>query len=183
MIEEQKLAWEKVKFFVTALGGALLFFIGLWQFSITSRNEFAKPVIEKQLDLCIEASAAAAILAEDVRKGLNPKDNPKSVDFRSLYFGKLGVVEDRCLYRTMVNFHTNVLAAQTNEAIDATTAEENGLKASRYALSIGFACRRMLSKGWNAGLVRFYDPQKLFETFTDLNDYKDTMEHIDDCNG
>jgi hypothetical protein len=176
MIEERKLAWEKTKFAITALGGTLLFLIGLWQFSITSRNDFAKPIIKKQLDLCIEASGAAAILAEDVRSGRNPGENAKAIDYRSLYFGRLGVVEDRCVYRTMVNFKTFVLDTQISKD-DVEKVE----KASRLALTIGFACRRMLSKGWNAGLVKAYDPINLLETFTDLDDYRNTMNQIAEC--
>src|SRR5215831_3589514 len=104
MAEDRKLRWEKQKFVMAGLGATLLFLIGLWQFSITSRNEFAKPVLQKQLDLCIEATEAAATLAEDVRLGKDPGENKKAINYRSLYFGRLGVVEDRCLYRTMVNF-------------------------------------------------------------------------------
>ena len=167
-MEEQKLSWEKVKFFVTAIGGTVLFFIGLWQFSITSRNEFAKPVLEKQLDLCIEASGAAATLAEDVRRGRDPEQNNVAITYLALYFGKLGVVEDRCLYRTMVNFKEKVFdKKQINET------------PSRLALSIGFACRRLISKSWKAGLVGIYDPQQLFESFTDLDDYKTTMQRVE----
>ena len=173
MIEERKLAWEKTKFAITALGGTLLFLIGLWQFNITSRNDFAKPIIERQLDLCIEASGAAAILAEDVRSGRNPGENAKAIDYRSLYFGRLGVVEDQCVYRAMVNFKTFVL--------DTQIGKEDAENASRRALTIGFACRRMLSKGWNAGLVKVYDPMKLLETFTDLPDYSNKMSEIPEC--
>jgi hypothetical protein len=173
MIEERKLAWEKTKFVVTALGGTLLFLIGLWQFSITSRNDFAKPIIKEQLDLCVEASGAAAILAEDVRLGRNPGENAKAIDYRSLYFGRLGVVEDRCVYRTMVNFKLAVL--------DNRMKKEDAHEAERLALSIGFACRRMLSKGWNAGLVKAYDPINLLETFTDLDDYRNKMNEIPEC--
>jgi hypothetical protein len=172
VIEEQKLLWEKVKFSVAAIGGVILFFIGLWQFSITSRNEFAKPVLQKQLDLCVEASEAAATLAEDVSSEKDPKKNPKAVPYFALYFGKLGVVEDRCVYRTMVNFKQKVFdKAQINET------------PSRLALSIAFACRRLISKGWNSGLLGIYDPQRLLESFTDLDDYKETMQKIPECNG
>jgi hypothetical protein len=170
MIEEQKLRWEKRRFFITAIGGTLLFFIGLWQFSITSRNEFAKPVLQKQLDLCIEASGDAATLAEDVNKNLDPEKNPVAITYLSLYNGKLGVVEDRCLYRTMVNFKQNVFDKR-----------QSTQPAQRLALTIAFACRRLISKYWRAGLLWIYDPQQLFESFTDLKDYKDTMESIAEC--
>jgi hypothetical protein len=170
MIEEQKLRWEKAKFFITAVGGTVLFFIGLWQFSITSRNEFAKPVLQKQLDLCIEASGTAATLAEDARHGLDPEKNQVAITYLSLYYGKLGVVEDRCLYRTMVNFKQKVF--------DKSHSTES---ASRLALTIAFACRRLISKNWRAGLLEIYDPQQLLESFTDLPDYNRTMQSIPEC--
>jgi hypothetical protein len=170
MIEDRKLLWEKQKFFIAAIGGLVLFLIGFWQFSLTSRNDFAKPVLQKQLDLCIDASGAAATLAEDVRRKLDLEKDPASVAYLALYYGKLGVVEDRCVYRTMVNFKTAVFDhAQTQET------------PSRLALSIGFACRRMVSKSWKAGILGIYDPQRLFESFTDLEDYNTTMGGIAEC--
>jgi hypothetical protein len=170
LIEDRKLRWEKWKFFITAIGGTVLFFIGLWQFSVTSRNEFAKPVLQQQLDLCIEASGDAATLAEDLGNDLDPKKNPVAIPYLSLYYGKLGVVEDRCLYRTMVNFKTAVF-----DKVESTQT------APRLALAIAFACRRLISKNWRAGLLSVYDPQHLLESFTDLDDYKDTMKGIEEC--
>jgi len=152
---------------VTGVGAVILFFIGLWQFTVTSRNDFAKPVLQKQLELCVEASNAAAILAEP---NADLKGQTAS-EYKALYYGKLAVVEDRCVYQTMVNFKQAVF-----------DGVESDVSFQRAALRIAFACRRLLSKGWNASLLRIYDPQHLLESFTDLKDYKDSMHALAECN-
>ena len=169
MSDDAKLAWEKRKFLITAAAGIFLFLIGLWQFSITSRNDFAKPVLVKQLELCVEASNAAATLAQNPNQDLSPANDPARA-FLSLYYGKLAVVEDQCVYRTMVDFKRIVF----DKAAGAITP-------SRAALRIAFACRRMISRGWKSGLLGIYDPQNLIESFNDLDDYKDSMKAIAEC--
>ena len=166
--EDKRLAWEKAKFFISAVGGAGLFFIGLWQFSITSRNDFAKPVFQKQLELCIDASNAAAILAQDPAQANARSDVGRT--YLSLYYGRLAVVEDQCLYRTMVNFKRAVFDKDTSDVMP-----------DRAALRIAFACRRMLTRGWSAGLLGIYDPQRLLESFTDLDDYRESIAAIPGC--
>lgn len=170
--DEAELTWEKRRFVITAVGGLLLFLIGLWQFSITSRNEFAKPVLEKQLELCVEAAGTAAGLAHDVALGRDPWKNPKVADFRALYFGKMALIEDRCVYGAMVRFNNAVL----NGAPRVDAANEG-------SLGIAFACRRMLARGWHAGLVGIYDPHKLFENISDLPHYASAMQQIPGCDG
>jgi hypothetical protein len=166
MLEERKLIWEQRRFVITGLGAFVLFLIGLWQFTITSRNEFAKPVLQKQLDLCIEASNAAAVLAQP-----NPDlKGETAIQYLALYYGKLAVVEDQCVYRAMVRFKTSVF-----------DGEPANITPQRAALTIAFACRRMLSKGWNVSLLGIYDPQHLLENFTDLADYKTSMESVAEC--
>jgi hypothetical protein len=166
MHEASELRWEKQRFWLTAVGGVLLFFIGLWQFSITARNDFAKPLLVKQLDLCIEASEAAAKLAREASPDFNSAD-PTVVAYRSLYFGKLAVVEDQCVYQSMVRFKQTVF--------DKKQAEP------RAALQIAFACRRMLTRGWKAGVLGIYDPQNLIESFNDLTDFKESMNAFPEC--
>ncbi len=167
-IEDRKLSWEKAKFIATAIGGFLFFIIGLWQFNLTSRNDLAKPLLQKQIDLCIEASGAAATLA------LKPTDDEPPVRPRTtylgLYYGRLAVVEDSCVYRTMVNFKTQVLDGEIRDQ-----------GARRLAISIAFACRRLLIKNWNAGLVGIYDPQHLVKAYDELADFKVSMDSIAEC--
>jgi len=88
-----------------------------------------------------------------------------ATEYKALYYGKLAVVEDRCVYQTMYDFK--------NVIFDGIASD---VPRPRLALRIAFACRRLLSKGWNASLLRLYDPQHLLESFTDLTDYKKSME-------
>jgi hypothetical protein len=167
-LEERKLRWEKVKFFATGTAGLAFFVIGLWQFNLTSRNDVAKPLLQKQINLCIEASGAAATLS------LNPTDdsppNSPRTTFLGLYYGKLAVVEDSCVYHAMVKFKTGVLDGGVRDH-----------EASRAAINVAFACRRLLIKNWNAGLVGIYDPQHLVTTFNKLNDFQASMNEIAEC--
>lgn len=169
-LENRKFRWERLRFLIASLGGACLFLVGLWQFSITARNDFARPVLEKQIELCMDASESAARLAQPVnRKAADWRDGPVASRFLALYFGKLGVVEDRCLYGAMLRFKR------------ALFDRDDAAGAGRLALTISFACRRLLSKNWNAGLVGLYDPQDLIESFTDLDDYRQTMNAQPHC--
>ncbi len=170
-LDERKFRWERVRFLITSLGGTLLFFIGLWQFTITARNDFAKPVVEKQMELCLDATERAALLAQTSN---SPNSDWKSGEvargYLALYYGKLGVVEDRCLYDSMLRFKTVLFDGR-----QSVTSPE------RLALTIAFACRRLISKNWSPGLAGVYDPQRLFESFTDLADYKETMGQMKSC--
>jgi hypothetical protein len=172
-LDERRFRWEIAKFLIGAVGGGALFLIGLWQFSITARNDFAKPVLEQQIKLCMDASESAATLAQDVsRTDPDWQSSDLAVTYLALYYGKLGIVEDRCLYNAMVNFKKTVFDGVRNS---------EGLSANRLALTISFACRRMLSKNWSSGLVSLYDPQHLFDSFNDLEDYRNTMQSKDHC--
>ena len=170
-LDERKFRWERVRFLITSLGGTLLFFIGLWQFTITARNDFAKPVLEKQMELCLDATESAALLAQPSswsQSGWKNGENARG--YLALYYGKLGVVEDRCVYDSMVRFKTVLFDGRKSD----TSLE-------RLALTIAFACRRLISKNWSPGLAGVYDPQRLFESFSDLDDYKNTMGTISSC--
>ena len=170
-LDERKFRWERIRFLIASFGGTLLFFIGLWQFTITARNDFAKPVLEKQLELCMDATESAALLAQTSN---SPESDWKSGDvargYLALYYGKLGVVEDRCLYDSMVGFKRVQF-----DGIQSDTSR------NRLALTIAFACRRLISKNWSPGLAAVYDPQRLFESFSDLEDYKNTMGKYKNC--
>ena len=170
-LDERRFRWEIAKFLIGAIGGAVLFLIGLWQFSITARNEFAKPVLAQQIALCMEASDSAAKLAQDAnRRNPDWQSSDLAIKYLALYYGKLGIVEDRCLYGAMVNFKKTVF--------DGALSTESP---NRLALTISFACRRMMSKNWSSGLVGLYYPQHLFDSFNDLDDYRNTMSASRHC--
>lgn len=118
----------------------------------------------------MDASESAALLAQPLsRKTADWRDGAVASRFLALYFGKLGAVEDRRLYDSMIRFK--------NAVFDS----ENAAGASRLALTISFACRRLLSKNWDSGLVGLHDPQALIESFTDLDDYRQTMNAQSHC--
>ena len=169
-LEERKLRWNQVRFLITALGGTFLFLIGIWQFTITARNDFAKPLLEKQIDLCIDASEAAALLALSDRGAPDWQTGPAAQRYLAHYYGKLGVIEDKCLYLSMVKYKTVIF----DNAQTAVTP-------NRLALAIAFACRRLISRHWSPGLVGFYDPLHLTEALADLDDYRQTMQQIESC--
>jgi hypothetical protein len=66
--------------------------VGLWQYISTSHDEFLKPVRENQLQLYVQASAAAASLATI------PTDDPEwkkaRERFLQLFYGPLAIVEN-----------------------------------------------------------------------------------------
>jgi len=173
--ERSALWWEITKFLITAVGAAVLFLVGIWQFSITARNEIAKPVFAKQLELCVEVSQAAATLA---RSDINTEVRAESrTTFLSNYFGKLAVVEDQCLYYKMIEFKRIVL--DPKEADEQNKSKKEMIEIldgkNRAALGIAFACRRLISKFWNTGVLSFYDPDDLARTYNDLRDYRETI--------
>ena len=51
----------------------------------------------------------------------------------------------------------------------------------RLALTVAFACRRMLTKGWNIGEIDIYHLQKPPVNFTEVDEFKSTMQQIPDC--
>ncbi len=169
--EANKIRWEKQRFFIAAIGGTVLFLIGLWQFTITARNSFAEPVLQRQLDLCIEASGSAAELANMKANGANELErSEEGVKFLSLYFGRLGVVENQCVYNAMVRFHNRIFLNK---------GDDNNVH--RLALRVAFACRQMISRNWSPGLVAVYDPQYLIDDFTDLGDYRNAIKSMPGC--
>lgn len=171
--EAKKLRWEKQRFFITAIGGSVLFLIGLWQFTISARNGFAQPVLQRQLDLCIEAAGSAAELANMKVNGMQRLEaSAEGVKFLSLYFGRLGVVENQCVYNAMLKFH---------ERVFRDSGSDNNVH--RLALKVGFACRQMISRNWSPGLVALYDPQFLIENFTNMTDYSSTIQSMPGCEG
>ncbi len=164
MFEAHRRHWEKNKYRIAAAGGTLLFLIGLWQFSAAARKEV-------QLQLCVEASGTSATLAEDKAANVDLKNNPRAAEFKDLSSGKRGVIEDRCVVGAIEIFKSRVL-------LDDPTIPETP---ERLALTVAFACRRMLTKGWNIGEIDIYHLQKPPVNFTEVDEFKSTMQQIPDC--
>lgn len=73
--------------------------VGILQFSQEQRQTNRRPFLEKQLEMAFAASDAAAILATET----DPVEWEKSRKlFWKLYWGPLGIVEDKAVERAMV---------------------------------------------------------------------------------
>jgi hypothetical protein len=120
---------------------------GLIQYYETVQRDFRKPLWEKQLNLYLEATGAAAKLVE-LPNDHDPiaKDEYKRswIKFWELYYGELAVVEDPDVSAAMVNFGTCLRQYQTNEC-DTVTLK-------RRSLELAATCRRSVSTSWKQNL-------------------------------
>ena len=111
------------------------------------RFEAAMPFLQRQLDLCVEASDAAASLAS----ATNAERIAVARDrFWQLYFGSLHIVEDfgeGSVENRMIGFGKALNQAPAdNSELAAMNIDKRGLKSP--ALDIGKACRALIVKGW-----------------------------------
>jgi hypothetical protein len=100
---------------------------------MSARQAFAN----RHLELCAEASAAAATISttQDQKKRAGATD-----DFRRLYWGPLGIVEDREVATQMVMF---------GECLDG---ECGGSTLRSLSLAIAHACRHEVEKNFEVNL-------------------------------
>lgn len=115
--------------------------------------EAAKPFLQRQLDLCVQASNAAATLAS----AQDPGRVAVAMDrFWELYFGSLHIVEDfgdDSVAARMRQFGDLVEELPSgSKVLAAMHADERGLKSA--SLSLGQACRRLIDQGWQSGVQK-----------------------------
>ena len=133
---------------LTLLAAVVAVAIGLFQYYHTSRGEFLKPIREKQLQLYVDASAAAATLATA------PQDSDEwkkaNFDFLRLYYGPLAMFEDYRHQQTSQN-PDQVTVEQAMIAFkkcldDPSCSGSNDM----YNLSLALAhtCRVSLGTSW-----------------------------------
>lgn len=111
------------------------------------RFEAARPFLQRQLDLCVEASDAAAALASARR----PEGIVVARDrFWQLYIGSLHIVEDFGEESVAVNMAAFGDALKKAPAAPGEMAaldiDQRGLEA--LALNIGRSCRALIVAGW-----------------------------------
>jgi hypothetical protein len=75
--------------------------VGIWQFTAEQRQANRQPFLQKQLDLCFEATDTAGRLASETDPGEWEKNR---LNFWRLYWGSLSIVEDRAVEAAMVAF-------------------------------------------------------------------------------
>jgi hypothetical protein len=126
---------------VAALGAALAFFWGVYQFRRSTELGFRKPYWERLLALYIEVCSATAVLAktrsqEDWEVARNT--------FWKLYYGPLCLVEDNRVEEAMVQF---------GEALgDIEFTSDRKAVLSHLSLRLAYACRNSIRADWRVPL-------------------------------
>ena len=124
---------------VIVIGGA----IALWRYFDTTANEFKRPFWEKQIDLYVQASDAAATLA--VAQPGAEWERAK-LRFLVLYNGSLAIVEDKAIDSAMVRFKGKLEAFEQDPTPD--TREEM----RKASLSLAHSFKESLAKDWKRKL-------------------------------
>lgn len=119
--------------FIAAVG----LIVSIFQFSATQKQANKRPFLEKQFDLCFEASNVAATLSttSDERKFAIALG-----DFWRLYWGGLAIVEDSKVEKAMVEFGT------------ANSPIENNPVLLNLPLKISKSCRNLILDQWDVDI-------------------------------
>jgi hypothetical protein len=132
-----------VPWIVTVLTTAATVGFGIWQFAAQQRQANRLPFLQKQLDLCFQATETASRLASE-------SDPAKWEDARQafwqLYWGPLSIVEDRAVESAMVAIG-RLVPAQRVAAPDLPMV---ALTVPSYRLA--HAARELVLKSWNVKL-------------------------------
>lgn len=123
--------------------------VGIWQYSDAQQFEAARPFLQKQLDLCIEASDAAAALATAAQPGPVTAAMER---FWQLYYGSLHIVEDtgtESVAARMVTFG-DTLKKLPADPVTLAAIGRDQRKLDIPSLDIAKACRKLIEKNWKS---------------------------------
>ena len=124
------------------LGGIVFNFYEMQQ---SMALEARRPFLEKQLELCFEASNATSTYATTADADLRRK----SIDrFWALYWGQLGIVEDDQVEAAMVNY---------KKALGSAGSEPVPAALKRAALGVAHACRDLILESWDVDIPDLKD--------------------------
>jgi hypothetical protein len=117
---------------------------GIWQFLLqqiqSNKQEFGK----KQLELCVQATDAAARLAETT----DPVEWEKARQaFWILYWGPLAIVEDQNMATAMIDFGKHL----PKDPVPPSGLPVHDLDAP--AINIAHAARNLIQTNWNVNLA------------------------------
>jgi hypothetical protein len=123
--------------------------VGIWQYRVTSKSEFIKPVREAQLRLYEDASSAAARIATLPTE--SPEWTASRQEFLRLFYGPLAIVED---------FHHDINEPDDNLTVELAMIifkscldDQEGCKAAggtllNLSLALAHTCRQSLGDSW-----------------------------------
>ncbi len=138
---------EKIKAIAAVVGlGGLIF--GVVQFFQVQAIDAAKPYLEKKLAWCEEAvDTTAKIATADV------PDVTDTERFWQLYWGVMGLIENRDVTQAMVDFGEALKEAEPSpDGAKNETTHLGGLTGKSLALA--HACRAELSAEWSTSWTR-----------------------------
>jgi hypothetical protein len=121
----------------------LTFAGGIWQFTAGQRQANRQPFLQKQLELCFQASEAASRLASET----DPAEWEKArLTFWRLYWGPLSIVEDRAVEGAMVTLGKRV----PQEPVASPKLPMQELEGPSYELA--HAIRNLVLASWQIDL-------------------------------
>ena len=122
---------------LTAAGACVVFIVGILKYVDTRNKEFRQAFWQKQFDVYVRATRAAAkiAIAPDIASAKSERD-----EFWVLYLGELSILENNDVRIAMINFGKQLTAFEDGKRnIDAL--EDLSYKLAR-------ACRESLKKTW-----------------------------------
>jgi hypothetical protein len=115
---------------------------GIWQFTAEQAQSNRVPFLTEQLRLAFEASDTAARLAVETDP---PKWEEARQRFWRLYWGPLGIVEDRAVEAAMVTLGRIVPRAPGTPELPMRALE-------RPSLTLAHAARQLILNSWDVDL-------------------------------
>lgn len=111
----------------------LVFLFGLVQYFHTQQIEASKPFLQRKLQWCEEATETAAAIAR------GKAQSGKEERFWQMYWGVMGMVENRSVGAAMVAFGDALKSGTTNQDV-----------LSSLSLRIAHACRGEMADDWSS---------------------------------
>ncbi|MFY9626430.1 MAG: hypothetical protein WAL40_07560 [Rhodoplanes sp.] len=125
--------------------------VGIWQFTAQQQQANRQPFLQKQLELCFQATETAGRLASET----DPIEWEKArVTFWRLYWGPLSIVEDRAVETAMVKLGQLV----PKEKASAPKLPMHSLGVPSYQLA--HAVRQLVLASWNVDLPPLHEQRQ-----------------------
>lgn len=141
--EESYRFWDLVLKAGSAIGFILAALFSYSQYLDTATRDARKPFLEKQLELCVEASDSAAMIATSPR----PSDVKASkVRFDRLYWGSLAIFDNKRIAHAMKEFNSVVTAHWSGGDLASNERAREALRP--LSEEIAHECRDLVIASW-----------------------------------